>query len=96
MKTIKEKIKLMRIFGIKIEKLATEISLERLHKKKIYQWYGELADSQKRRIVGEGIITGSHYMDQNYYLWSYLRAEDQDRLRKFRKEHPNFPVTGDY
>lgn len=93
MKTIKEKIKLMSIFRNKIAKLSLEIELERLHKKKIYQWYSDLSDQQKRNLVN---VRGSYYMDQNYELWSYLRKEDQEELRKFRKEHPDYPVRGDW
>lgn len=89
MKTIKEKIKLINVLRKKIAKLELEIELERLHKKKIYQWYSDLSDSQKRNLVD---VQSSYYMDQNYYLWSYLRKEDQESLRKFRKENPDYPV----
>jgi len=76
------------------DQVELDLSLERLHKKKINQWYNTLSDNQQRRLVGEDVITGSYYMCQNYGTWSYLRKEDQEKIIEFRNKHPDYPIQG--
>lgn len=69
-----------------------DLALDRLHKKKINEWYNTLDDFEQRRLVGNDIIRSTKYNDQNYGLWSYLRPEDRDRLTKFRNLNPDYPM----